>query len=383
MTKSEEHLDVKQTNYRNIYNLFFENEKLSKPQIVKLLNLSLPTVSNNINELEEEGKIRENGFFRPQGGRPAIAYQLIEDAFIAIGVEIQVGKVRCVALNLRGEILDKKDTVLYFTDEPHYIENLCGIVHSFIQTLGYPSRQILGIGFSIQGIVSKDGQYMLYSRILPGENFDCKELQPYFTMPVMLFHDVKCAALTELWFSKHIDNAVYISISEHLGGAIIINNQIDLGKKGYSGALEHLQIHAEGNLCYCGQRGCLETYCSLSALLAPNETIEEFFTSVRKKDELALMRWDAFLEHLATGLNTVYLLLERDIILGGEIAFYLIDDDLKILQEKILKLSTFPLEGDFIRIAARQQYTSAVGAALPFILNYLPTYSQWRLGSQA
>ncbi|AAU38020.1 ROK family transcriptional regulator [[Mannheimia] succiniciproducens] len=372
MTRNEEALDIKHTNYRNIYRLFFQYNGLSKPQIVKLLNLSLPTVSNNIGELEAEGKIREGGFFQPQGGRPAIAYQLVENAFISIGVEIQKKNVRCLALNLQGNILAQKDTALYFENEPQYIESLCNIIHTFIRSLGCLYTQILGIGFSIQGIVSKDGQSMLYSRVLPGEHFDVKELQPYFDVPVKLFHDVKCAALTELWFSEQIDNAVYISISEHLGGAIIINNQIDLGKKGYSGALEHLQIHSEGNLCYCGQRGCLETYCSLSALLSPNETIEAFFKALRNKDELVLMRWDAFLEHLAKGLNTVYLLLERDIILGGEIAFYLIPEDLKILQEKILKLSTFPLEGDFIRIATQQKYTSAIGAALPFLIEYLP-----------
>lgn len=372
MSKSDELLDVKQNNYRNIYNLFFEYEYLSKPQIVKLLNLSLPTVVHNIAELEREGKIIGNSLFKPQGGRPAIAYTLVADAFIAVGVEIQQKNIRCVILNLQGKILTKKDTALYFENEPQYIDSLCSIIHHFIEQSGYPDKQILGIGFSIQGIASKDGKYMLYSRVLSSEYFDFNELQPYFTVPIMLFHDVKCAALTELFFSKQINNAIYVSISEHLGGAIIINNQIDLGKQGYSGALEHLQIHYDGNRCYCGQRGCLETYCSLSALLAPNEAIDEFFMQVRAGEELALMRWDAFLSHLAIGLNKVYLLLERDIILGGEIAFYLIEADLHILQEKMIVLSTFPLEGNFIRIATQQKYTSAIGAALPFIIDYLP-----------
>ncbi|WP_439328310.1 ROK family protein [Lonepinella sp. BR2357] len=369
--KNEEYLDIKQANYRNIYQLFFQHEHLSKPQIVKMLNLSLPTVVNNITELETEGKIKEQGFFQPQGGRPAIAYQLVDDAFITIGVEIQQTKVRCIALNLKGEVLNVDTNVLYFENEPPYIENLSQVIYLFLQKIAYPQERILGIGFSIQGIVSKDGQSMLYSRVLSSEHFDFKQLQLYFDIPTMLFHDVKCAALTELWFSEHIDNAVYVSISEHLGGAIIINNQIDLGKKGYSGALEHLQIHTDGNLCYCGQRGCLETYCSLSALLAPDETTEAFFASLRENDELSVMRWDAFLEHLAKGLNTVYLLLERDIILGGEIAFYLIEDDLQILQQRISELSTFPLDSDFIRIATQQKYPSAMGAALPFLVKYL------------
>ncbi len=370
MGKNE--IDLKLANSKNIYKLFFEYERLSKPQIVKLLNLSLPTVSNNISELEAEGKIRENGVFQPQGGRPAIAYELVEDAFITIGVEIQQKKVRCIALDLLGQRIHKVSAGLYFSNELEYTDNLCSFIHQFIRELNYPEERILGIGFSVQGIVSKDGKSMIYSRILSAEYFEIEKLQPYFKQPLKLFHDVKCAALTELWFSKQINNAVYISISEHLGGSIILNNQIDLGKNGCSGALEHLQIHTDGNLCYCGQHGCLETYCSLSALLAPQEDIETFFTQLREGEELALMRWDAFLSHLAKGLNILYLLLERDIILGGEIAFYLLDEDLKILQKKIQTISTFPIEGDFIRIAKQQKYISLIGSALPFLVDYLP-----------
>lgn len=370
--KLEEMTDIKQNNYFHIYQLFFQHENLSKPQIVKLLRLSLPTVTHNISRLEAEGKIKEEGFFQPQGGRPAIAYQLIEDAFVAIGVEIQKKKIRCIALDLKGKVLAKVDCEQLFDNSPNYLESLKEVIQQFIHTLVYPYERILGIGFSIQGIVSKDGQEVLYSRILSSDYLNVRNLQPYFDVPITFFHDVKCAALTEIWFSEQIDNAIYISISEHLGGAIIINNQIDLGKQGYSGALEHLQIHTDGNPCYCGQYGCLETYCSISALLAPDETIQDFFQALRAEDEFALMRWDDFLEHLAKGLNIVYLLLERNIILGGEIAFYLTESDIHILQEKMLKLSTFPLESDFIAIATQQKYASAIGAALPFIIAYLP-----------
>lgn len=368
---NEDVLDIKQNNYRNIYQLFFQHGSLSKPQIVKLLGLSLPTVTNNITLLEQEGKIKENGLCQSQGGRPAIAYHLVEDAFISVGIEIQQQKIRCLAVDLQGNTISHNSTKLTYKDNLNYVQTLCRIVNQFIEQLPYQESQILGIGFSIQGITDKQSHAIIYGKLLSCDAFNLDNIQPHFSYPLKLLHDVKCAALAELHSSQKIDNAIYVSISEHLGGAIILNNQIDLGKQGYSGALEHLQIHPNGHQCYCGQTGCLETYCSLSALLLQNETIQQFFNLLRKQDPQVSQRWNTFLENLSLGLNAVYLLLERDIILGGEIAFYLDQQDLSLLQQKIRQKAPFPIEGDFIRIASRCQYPSAVGAALPFIIDFL------------
>ncbi|MGR3807273.1 ROK family protein [Pasteurella testudinis] len=371
MNKVNTPLDIKQGNYHKIYQLFFTHDKLSKPEIAQLLNLSLPTVVNNISGLESEGKIRVQGFNKSQGGRPATAYQLIDDAFIAIGVEIQQKRVKTLAVNLKGNVIAVEENMLAFADSDEYTVKLCRLINQFIDGLGYAERQILGIGISIQAITSKDGTAVLYGKVVPCERFNIERLQPYLTYPLMLYHDVKCAAKAELWQVKHIDNAIYVSISEHLGGAIILHNQIDLGKNGYSGALEHLQLSSTGKRCYCGRVGCMETYCSLDALLRSEDEINDFFQRLREQENTALERWHLFLDKLAQGLTHVYLLLERDIILGGEISEYLIAADLVLLQDKIKALAPFPLDNHFIRIAAVRKNASAIGAALPFVLNYL------------
>ncbi|KGQ70124.1 ROK family transcriptional regulator [Chelonobacter oris] len=379
MSKISVPLNIKKENYHKIYHLFFEHDKLSKPEVAQLLNLSLPTVVNNISELEAEGKIRNQGFNKSQGGRPATAYQLIDDAFIALGVEIQRKKIKLVALNLKGKVISLKETPLACRNDEAYLGKLCRFITQFMAELGYQSAQILGIGISIQAITSKDGSAVLYGKITPCEQFHTDKLQPHLPYPIKLYHDVKCAAKAELWEVKHIDNAIYVSISEHLGGAMILNNQIDLGKNGYSGALEHLQLSRDGKACYCGQIGCMETHCSLEALLQSKDEIADFFTRLRIQENMIksavdneiVVRWQAFLDKLAQGLNYVYLLLERDIILGGEISAYLNSNDLILLQNKIKTLSSFPLEGDFIRIATVQKNASAIGAALPFVSRYL------------
>lgn len=67
-----------------------------------------------------------------------------------------------------------------------------------------------------------------------------------------------------------------------MGGAIITNHQIHQGRSMHSGIIEHMCINPDGLLCYCGNRGCLETYCSANSLeQASGLHIKEFFPSLR------------------------------------------------------------------------------------------------------
>ncbi|PJG85483.1 ROK family transcriptional regulator [Conservatibacter flavescens] len=362
---------IKQNNYNSIYQLFFSYSQLSKPQIANLLGLSLPTVLNNMAELERENKIKENGVLVSQGGRPATAYQLVNDAFIAIGVEIQQKRIKLVALDLNANPIKLEKKTLQYQHTQTYLEELSQMINTFIEALGYEKMQILGIGISVQGIVGRDSKSLLYSKILNFEHFNIETLQCMLDYPIHLFHDVKCAARMELWKNQDLDNAFYLSISEHLGGAFILNNQIEKGKNSFSGALEHLQIHHDGKSCYCGQRGCLEAYCSLSALLHDNEKLSDFFSKLRQSDPQTTERWQQFLRYLAKGLNAVYLIIERDIVLGGDIARYLCREDIVYLEQEVRKLYPFPLQDNFIKIANLRDNVTVQGAALPFIANYL------------
>ncbi|MDY4281466.1 MAG: ROK family protein [[Pasteurella] mairii] len=361
---------IKKNNYQNIYRLFFEKEKLSKQQIAFLLKLSLPTVVHNVMELEATQKIRECGQMESQGGRPAIAYELVKDAFVAIGIEIKSEQIKCAVLDLFGNIIWQKKEVLLFVKDEHYLIQLAHLIEQFILDTGYTQNKILGIGLSIQGIAEKNGQFMLYSKAFPCHQFNIAKLSEHINLPIKLFHDVKCAASAELWRNKNLNNAVYLSISEHLGGTTIINNQIDFGKNGFSGALEHLQIYDNGKVCYCGQKGCLEAYCSLSALLQ-QDSKELFFTQLRAGNSDYQMRWNLFLTHLAKGLNYVALMLDRDIVLGGKISPYLIQDDLDLLRKKMEAKATFSLDNINIQIAQQQSNAEVIGAGLYFIKHYL------------
>ena len=101
-------IDLKRTNRRRIYNLLRSGRACSRRDIVMQLNLSLPTVVQNLNELTEDGLICQAGQQTKTGGRRAKTYTSVNDFRTAIGLDVTPHEVAAVAVYLCGQILARK-----------------------------------------------------------------------------------------------------------------------------------------------------------------------------------------------------------------------------------------------------------------------------------
>ncbi|PFN80667.1 NagC family transcriptional regulator [Bacillus sp. AFS076308] len=363
--------DIKKGNYSSIYHLIYQNEKLSKQEIANQLHLSLPTVTQNLVRLEKENLIEKSGQFESSVGRRAAAYSICPRAMISIGVEIQKRTVQILAIDLRGHAFQQERLAMEYSNEDRYYKELSQAVQSFISSLDVREEQVLGIGFAVQGLTSNDGKKITYGKILISTGLDIEVFSQYLPYPCMFLHDAKCAATTELWVRNDIGDAVYLSIGPHLGGAIIIDGQIYMGKEGHSGTVEHMTIHPDGPACYCGKKGCMETYSSVNALLEEDESLDFFFEQVRSRIPSYVKRWNSFLEYLARSINNIHLVLNREFILGGHISSYLKEEDIEILHEKVNEKTAFPSNEPFIHISRSPANGVPMGAAIPFIQSFL------------
>ena len=115
----------------------------------------------------------------------------------------------------------------------------------------------------------------------------------------------------------------------------------------------------------------METLLSLTSLLEEHENIEDFFTNVRRKEPSFLKRWNTFLTDLARAINLLHLIYDIDFILGGYIAPYLCEEDLAFIHEKIQQMTPFEEPQDFLLISKMPKHNITIGAALPFILEFL------------
>lgn len=372
MSKSITPNQIKQNNRNIIYNYIYKNKKVAQQDICYDLRLSRPTITTNLAVLEKEGLITKCGQIDTEYvGRKAAAYSIVPDYRIGIGVEILKNEIKIIAVNLYGEKIDRLVFDINYKNETSYYKDVCDKIIEFKNNAGIPDERILGIGFAMQALISPDNQSVLYGKILSCTGLSIAAFTEYLPYPCSFVHDADSAAISELWVSSELTDAFYLSISKHLGASIISKGAILTGKHGHNSTIEHIQMQPNGKLCYCGKTGCMETLCSLSALLEEKESMEYFFQNLRKKEPSFLKRWDIFLSNLANAINILHLVYDTDFILGGYLAPFLCADDLTVLHEKIRQMTPFHEPEDFLLISKMPKHNISIGAALPYIQAFL------------
>lgn len=376
MKKSITPNQIKQNNRRLIYDYIYENRNVSQQGISYNLHLSRPTVTTNLTALENDGLIQKSELIDTEFvGRKAAAYSIVPDYRISIGVEILKNEVKMIAVNLYGEKISHRIDKIAFTCDRSYFKTVCDKIFEFKNSFEAEEEQILGIGFAMQGLVTPDRQTILYGEILSCTGLSITEFSQYLPYPCSFIHDADSAAVSELWSSPELKDAFYLSLSRHLGAAIIAKGEIVTGKHGHSSTIEHIPMQPDGAKCYCGRRGCMETLLSLTSLLPESETPEDFFARVRQKEPSALNRWDIFLTNLAKAINLLHLVYDTDFILGGYLAQYLCEEDITFIHDQIQQMTPFTEAHDFLLISKMPKHNISIGAALPYIQAFLSELS--------
>lgn len=363
---------VKQINKNKVYAEIYRGRPVSKMQIVHKLQMGLSTVDQNLKVLEEEGLIEKEGFFESTGGRKAQAIQINRTARLSIGIGILKEQLYIVAIDLYGTVLQSAILSIPYRHADTYYERLGKEVVSFISVNGIDSGGILGVSVAVQGSISPDGQAVSYGAIMHNEQMKLSDFQRYIPYKCRLEHDSKAAAFLELWRHPDIISAAMFLLNHNMGGAVIINGSVHQGLHMHSGNFEHMCIEKNGPLCYCGSRGCLETYCSVNALeKVAGEKLPMFFEKVRKKEKSYLKIWGGYLKNLAFAIRNVSAVIDGKIIISGYLAPYLMKEDVTYLLQHINESNAFPLAEEQFLLGTQGEYTQAIGAALYQINSFL------------
>lgn len=366
-------ISVKKINRSKVYQYIYRKKITSKLQIVQDLQMGLSTVSQNLNLLEQDGLIEKNGYFESTGGRKANAIQIVSDFRISIGIGILKNMFHITAVDLYGNALYTNTIPFPYSNTPDYYKQITDKIKEFIATNQYDEEKILGVSIATQGITSPDHSTVLYGNIMNNTGMILEDFSRYLPYPCYLEHDSKSAAFLELWKHPELDSAVVFLLNRNLGGAIITNHQIHQGSSMHSGTIEHICINPDGPLCYCGNRGCLETYCSANALeQAAGMNIKDFFSLLREKKSPQLTQiWKDYLHHLAFAMKNLNLIIDAPIIISGYLAPYFLEDDIAYLTKHINVSSPFALNKEHIFVGTNGQYTPAIGAALFYVNQFI------------
>lgn len=366
-------ITLKKINRNKVYQYIYQQKETSKLQIVSDLQMGLSTVSQNLNELENDGLISRNGYFESTGGRKAQIIRIVEDYRISIGLGILKDMFHIVAVNLYGDAIASETIGLPYENSDAYYSTLAENVERFIQEHQYLPEKIEGISIATQGIISPDGTAVTYGNIMGNTKMQLSDFSSRLPYPCHLEHDSKAAADLELWNHPQFDSALIFLLNQNLGGAMITGHSVHQGDHMRSGLFEHICIDPDGPACYCGNRGCLETYCSANALKAvAGMPVSEFFNILHSTQTPTLSQiWQNYLDHLAFAIRNLNLVIDCPVIISGYLAPYFKETDLLYLLKKINEHSLFQIGRDQISVGEHGQYTPAIGASLYYVKQFL------------
>ena len=366
-------ITLKKINRNKVYQYIYHQKETSKLQIVQDLQMGLSTVSQNLNELEQDGLISRNGYFESTGGRKAQIIRVVENYRISVGLGILKDMFHIVAINLYGDVIATETISLPYENSDDYYAELAENVEHFIQTQKYDPQKIAGISIATQGIISSDGTTVTYGEIMGNTQMKLSDFSTRLPYPCHLEHDSKSAANLELWNHPQFESALVFLLNPNLGGAIITNHQVHQGNHMRSGLFEHICVDPNGPECYCGNRGCLETYCSANALKeTAGMPVKDFFNTLRETRESALLQvWQDYLNHLAFVIRNLNLVIDCPVIISGYLAPYFQEEDMQYLLKQINVSSIFQMPENQLLVGNHGQYTPAIGAALYYIKEFL------------
>ena len=235
-----------------IINYIINHKATSKVELSRNLNLSMPTVLSNVNELLASGIVVEMGEYESTGGRKAKMISINPAYRYAVGIRITAKHVGFVLVNLKSEIEKYERIRLEFSTEASYYSRLREELHHFLADVENQDR-ILGIGISVPGIIKPGDGILIKSHALQLENYSLGFLEQTFSLPVYFVNDANAAMMAE--DLDRYKNALYLSLNNTLGGAFCIDGKLIQGENQKAGEFGHMILVPEGKQCYCGKLG--------------------------------------------------------------------------------------------------------------------------------
>lgn len=346
--------NIQSMNRTLILNLLREQGVCSRAFLAKASGLKKATVTYIINDFISWGCVKEVGLMSGDKGRRSIGITIADDKFYVIGIRLARRYFKVGLFSINGELKTVKEREIKRHEDPQVImEDILDNVAHLIKTTA--EGKILAIGMAIPGpLIKEKSRIAILTESASWGNMLFKdELERRFSYPVFIEHDANAGAFAQLWYDKSIDNKslIYVALGQGVGAGIVCDGKILKGELGIAGEIGHTSISFDGPACECGNRGCLEKYCSSIALarqIAERKGKETSFslTEIKKmieqKDEDALHELKQAYRYLGYGLvNVVNSFNPSVIILGDEMSH--IDDEImltevgNVLRERLLQ----------------------------------------------
>ncbi len=247
----------------------YQIEKTSVNELMKKLDLSFPTLNTLIVDLVKQNLLIQHERGESVGGRKPNLYQLNNNLFKVLTIELDKFGCFLTIVDNNGNLLNKtKRHSLQLSRDLSQLNQFYDTIRTYVEEESIAWDDISGISISMPGLIDKvtgDNYTYFYE-----PNFHLElEIEKVFHKKTRIINDSKIYSLTEQQLGKlrNRQDGLIIRLDWGISLGIITNGEVYMGKNGFSGEMGHISFVDDGELCYCGKRGCLETLVSGVALV--------------------------------------------------------------------------------------------------------------------
>lgn len=367
-TAPTSNMDVKRRNRANTLRCILSSGRVSQQELARRLELSWPTILQNVKELAALGLVREDGVYASTGGRKARAYVPVPEARVAVGVEVAGDHVGVVLVDLEGHLLRRARSAFRFSREDVYMRYLGGLVQRFVETYEAKER-LLGVGIALPGAVDEEAGLLRDSRELELKNLPLSLFREHLSWPCRFLNAANAAALAEGRGGS--GDLIYLSLGDSVSGAVLRDGRPWLGNRLRAGEFGHSTLVPEGRRCRCGRLGCLDAYCSARVLSdQAGGSLPGFFGALQAGDPEKRESWREYLEYLAVAVNNLHTGFDCDIVAGGPVGASLGEFG-ELLRALLAERNPFGPDASYLKECRYPEEPAAVGAALMQVEAYL------------
>jgi len=238
-----------------------------------------------------------------------------------LGIDLGGTKTEAILLDENLNVLERKRIP---TPQNNY-EEILNSISSLVLDLS-SNVSDFSLGICTPGTISKQ------TGLIKNSNTQCligkslkNDLENKLEKKISMENDANCFAMAEATMGAAVEfNLVFgVIMGTGVGGGIVIDKKLHPGRTNIAGEWGHHTLHRDGNPCYCGKMGCVETYISGPSLekrwtemTGKSQTLPEIVHDI---DNEIGQKWkDEFIENFGYSLANVIDILDPDaIVLGG------------------------------------------------------------------
>lgn len=264
-----------------------------------------------------------------------------------LGIDLGGTHIGCGLVNEAGEILCKAE-VPTLAERPfeQVVRDMAQCALDLIEQSRHQLAQLSAVGIGIPGLADNHTGNVIFCTNLGWKDTPLtSELQRYLPLPVYIENDATVAGYAEsvAGVSRNSSSSVFLTLGTGVGAGIVINGTPWTGAHGVASEIGHLTLVADGIPCTCGKNGCIERYCSATAIIRMAKEVclqkpdcglakrvegdlsrlsaKVVFDGARDGDEDAKRIFEQYCAYLTMTINNVISFLDPEVIvLGGGVS---------------------------------------------------------------